>query len=411
LKEGAASENRVRRVGRRPAGRASPLCLAVLACGVSEALAGGARVARSDDYVTLRGQYYREPSTRVVQPVVEIAKDLPDGMDLNVHYLLDAITSASAASGPSGDNIFTELRNEAGIRVGKTWPRARLIAGYGYSAESDYWSHTVVAGLALRVWQDSGTLTFSTGLAFDQVGRRVLGSAPTPPLAPGAPCSPSGARTCPLDQQFGGVSYSQVLSPTLLAQVGYEFALLEGFLASPYRAVSGQGPEVVPDKRWRNAIAARAAKYFPSVAMGLQLHYRYYFDVYPGADPLASGGDPWRVRSHSVEGRVYARVSRDAEVRLTGRYYTQGAADFWCDQSVNPSCYTGRQLYTSDPKLSHMRTEYLEAKVYWEAARWRDLAFVGWFAAGTFELSYGRYWQSSSYGRADILQAGYTIPY
>jgi len=389
------------------------------------ALLAGSR-ATADNHVTLRMQYYREPSTRVVQPVVEIEKDLPYGFDVNTHVLLDAITSASAASGPAGDNIFTEVRDEAGIRVGKNWSRTRVTLGYSYSAESDYWSHVVAGGASFRVWGDTGTLSLSAGAGFDDVGKRVLGSAPTP-VATG-PCVPNGTRHCPLDQQFAGLSYSQVLTPTTVVQAGYELALLDGFLASPYRAVPQKGSEVVPDKRWRNAVAARVAQYIPEAGLGLQLHYRYYWDLYyklkwgvlptSASDPLSTtGGDPWDVRSHTIEGRVFKTVGRDTELRLTYRYYTQTSAAFWCDpnlaQTLGTSCYSNSAtaLFTTDPKLTPVSTHYLEGKIYWDAARWRGTPFAGWFSAGTFELSYGYYWESTSYVGAHVLQAGYTIPY
>jgi len=388
------------------------------------ALLAGYR-ATADDHVTLRMQYYREPSTRVVQPVVEIEKDLPGGFDVNTHVLLDAITSASAASGPAGDNIFTEVRDEAGIRIGKNWSRARVTLAYNYSAESDYWSHIVAGGLAFRLWGDTATLSVAGGVGYDDVGKRVLGSAPTPVIT--GPCIPNGTRHCPLDQQFAGISYSQVLTPTLVVQGGYELALLDGYLASPYRSVpQQQGGEVVPDKRWRNAVAARAAYYIPRIGMGLQLHYRYYWDQYyklkfgfvptSASDPLSTtGGNPWNVRSHTVEGRVYKTLGRDVEVRATYRFYSQGSAAFWCDPAgaaaMGSSCYTNAMLYTTDPKLTPVSTQYLEGKIYWDATRWRDTPFAGWFSAGTFELSYGYYWESTSYVGAHVLQAGYTIPY
>jgi len=389
------------------------------------ALLAGYR-ATADDHVTLRMQYYREPSTRVVQPVIEIEKDLPGGFDVNTHVLLDAITSTSAASGPSGDNIFTEVRDEAGIRVGKNWSRARVTLGYNYSAESDYWSHVVAGGAAFRVWGDTGTLSLSGGVGFDDVGKRVLGSAPTP--AATGPCVPNGTRHCPLNQQFAGLSYSQVITPTFVVQGGYELALLDGYLASPYRTVpQQQGGEVVPDKRWRNAVAIRGAYYFPSIGTGLQLHYRYYWDQYyqlkwgfvptSAADPLSTtGANPWHVRSHTVEGRVYKTLGRDVEVRATYRYYSQGSAAFWCDPAgaaaMGTACYpSGTNLYTTDPKLTPVSTQYLEGKIYWDATRWRDTPIAGWFSAGTFELSYGYYWESTTYVGAHVLQAGYTIPY
>ncbi|HEY4187370.1 MAG TPA: DUF3570 domain-containing protein [Polyangia bacterium] len=379
--------------------------------------------------MTLRTVYYREPSTRVVQPVVEIEKDLPDGFDVNTHVLLDAITSASAASGPAGDNIFTEVRDEAGLRIGKNWSRARVTLAYNYSAESDYWSHIFAAGAAFRVWGDTGTLSLSAGAGFDQVGKRVLGLAPTPAVNPGDPCVPNGTRHCALDQRFAGINYTQVLTPTVVAQVGYELALLDGFLSSPYRTVPQKGAlENVPDKRWRNALAARVAWYLPEKGLGFQLHYRYYRDFYfqyklgfiPtfATDPQATGGtDPWNISSHTIEGRVFKTLGRDVEVRATYRFYTQGAAGLWCDPAsalmMGTSCYSSSSttLYTSDPKLTPVRTQYLEGKIYWDATRWRGTPFAGWFAAGTFEFSYGYYWQNTTYVGAHVLQAGYTIPY
>jgi Protein of unknown function (DUF3570) len=361
-----------------------------------------ASAARADNHVTLRGQYYREPSTRVVQPVVEIEKDLPNGMDVNTHVLLDAITSASAASGPAGDTIFTEVRDEAAIRLGKSWSRLRLTLGYSYSAESDYWAHTVVAGGAVRLWGDSATLSFSLGGGHDTVSKRVQGAAPRPP------------DRMALRQAFAGAWYSQILSPTVLVQGGYETAFLDGYLGSPYRPVAAKGIEVVPDRRWRHALGARGAKYFPDSGTGFQVHYRYYFDVYPGSKAAFDGQDPWHVTSHTVEVRVFQRLTPTLEARVTGRFYSQGAAAFWCDVSQSASCLGDpirTNVYTSDPKLSSLSTKFLEGKLYWDAASWRGLPFAGWFAAGTFELSYGYYWQSTSYAGAHVLQAGYTIPY
>ncbi len=380
----------------------------------------GSRDARAESRVTVRGQYYREPSTRVVQPVVEMTADLPAGLDLSAHYLLDAITSASAAAGPSGDNIFTEYRSESGVGIGKTWSRVRVGAAYKYSGESDYWSHTLAASVAVRTWQDTGTLALSGGLGWDQVGRRPQGNAPVPMAAAGAPCAPNALHTCPLNSVFAGVGYSQVLSPTWLVQAGYEVVVLNGYLASAYRAVSPYGMEKVPDNRVRQTLSARAAKYFPWTRTGVQLHYRYYWDLkWDGSDPLLVArsaviddqSNPWQVRSHTAEARVFQAVGGDLELRVTGRYYSQGAANFWCDQRQDPMCYQGAQIYTSDPKLQPVGTVFVEGKVYWEATRWRDREFLGWFSDGTFELSYGMFFQDTAFATAHVLQTGYSLPF
>ena len=384
-----------------------------------------ANVARGDNHVSVRGQYYREPSTRVVQPVVEIASDLPAGIDVSAHYLLDAITSASVASGAAGDNLFTEYRNESGISVGKSWSRARVGAAYRYSAESDYWSHTLAVSAALRVWGDTGTVALSGGFGRDQVGRRIQGNAPDIAPIPGAPCLPSRLVSCPLNSVFGGVGYSQVLSPTLLVQGGYEVAVLNGYLASVYRAVPPYGDERVPDNRVRQALSVRGARYFAATRTGLQIHYRYYWDLkWEQSDPMllvssiagSDSGNPWQLRSHTVEARLFQGVGRDLELRFTGRFYSQGPANFWCDQAAAPGCYTGQPYRTADPKLQPVGTIFVEAKAYWQATTLRGRAFFGWFSEGTFELSYGVFFQdtflrSSAFGNAQVIQTGYSLPF
>ncbi|MES1166211.1 MAG: DUF3570 domain-containing protein, partial [Verrucomicrobiota bacterium] len=340
---------------------------------------------------------------------VEIAKDLPAGVDVTSHVLMDAITSASAASGPSGDNIFTEYRNEASLAVGKRWSRTALRAGYRYSAESDYWSHAWMAAASWRLWGDTATLAVTGGLGLDQVGRRVQGGAPTPPATPGAPCTPTGIRTCPLNSWFGGVGYSQVLSPTILLQGGYEFILMDGFLASPYRQVMGM-PERVPERRWRNAFWARAAFYLPRTKTGLQALGRLYWDFEDTTKPFAAD-DPWHVVSATAEVRAYQELGRDVEIRLTARGYLQGPANFYCDVGARPNCYVGKDLFTSDPKLGNVDSLYLEGKLYWEAVALREVPFFGWFSEGTFELSYGLFLQTTTFGTAHVLQTGYSLPF
>jgi hypothetical protein len=374
--------------------RAAAAVLAVWGTLVSGA------VVRGEDRVTIRGAYYREPSTRVIQPVVEITKDLPAGFDIDAHYLVDTITSASANAGVSVDNIFTEVRNEVGLGVGKSWARTRATLSYKYSAESDYWSHTVGASLARRFWGDTATVAASTGLSLDQVGFR--GRTPA--------CLSSAAASCPLDAVFGGLAYTQILSPVAIAQVNLDSAYLSGFQANPYRQVPNFGYEVLPDRRLRNAVSVRLAYYFPEPALGLQVQYRYYRDIYPGTS--TSGTDPWAVNAHTVEARVYHQLSRDLELRLLYRQYFQNSAAFWCDAIASPGCYmSDAAYYSTDPKLGPVRTEYPEAKLVWDAESLRPLRFFGWFAAGSFEISYGRYFQNTNFGNAQVLQAGYTMPY
>src|SRR5207245_2145365 len=136
------------------------------------------------------------------------------------------------------------------------------------------------------------------GLSLDTLGSRFR----TPD------CATPPSHSCPLTTTFGGASYTQILSPVALAQVSAETAYLSGFQGNLYRSVPNFGYERVPDRRLRNALAARVAYYIPGASVALRLQYRAYFDLFPGS---VAGGDPWRLQSHMLEGRVYRPLTRD----------------------------------------------------------------------------------------------------
>ena len=75
---------------------------------------------RAEDRISVRGAYFREASNRVVQPMMEVTKDLPGGYDIGGHFLVDAISSASIAQGALVDEVFTETRYEGSLSVGRT---------------------------------------------------------------------------------------------------------------------------------------------------------------------------------------------------------------------------------------------------------------------------------------------------
>ena len=194
-----------------------------------------------------------------------------------------------------------------------------------------------------------------------------------------------------------------------LAQVSLESAYIDGFQGNLYRQVPDLGYEKLPSTRLRNAFAIQGAYYIPSLSLALRLQYRFYLDAAPGD---SSAEDPWHIYSHTVELRVYKTLTQDLSVRLSYRQYYQWGANFWCNAIASPGCYPQDAIYYStDPKLGRMYTEYPELELIWQAEALRDVPVLGWIAAGTFTVSYGRYFQSTSFGDAHVLQAGYTLPY
>jgi hypothetical protein len=218
----------------------------------------GAGRAGANDYVVVRGAYYREASTRVIQPMVELQREAPGtGVDVAAHFLVDAITSASIAAGTQVDNVFTEVRDEVGLRARKRWQRSDLALSYRYSAESDYWSHGVAASFGHRFWEDTASVRLSVGRSFDTVaanGRLTVCRPDTDPM-----------RSCALNVWFGGISYSQVLSPVAIAQVSYEGAYVEATREIRNRMVSSlMRPEYVPSA----ACAMRSRRASPITCPG-----------------------------------------------------------------------------------------------------------------------------------------------
>jgi hypothetical protein len=388
------------------------------------AIAGAATLmfstgARADDYVSVRGAYYREASTRVIQPMVEVVRESPSGLDVAAHFLVDAITSASIAAGTSVDNVFTEIRDEAGLRIRKRWQRSDAIVSYKYSSESDYWSHSLGGSFGVRFWEDTAAIRLSLGHSFDTMTNKS--SNPT--------CQPNmPAAFCTLDTWFAGISYSQVLSPVAITQISYEAAYLDGFQGNVYRTVPSfnNQPEFLPPHRLRNAIAPRVAYYVPSTATGFQLHYRLYFDLYAG-DYLTQT-DPWRLVAHTVEARLYQQLTPTLEARLLFRYHHQNNANFYCappnkptqlpatefcaQATIPPTGYGPNAKYwTADPKLGPLDTQYPEVQLVWAAEALRDVPLLAWFSAGTVEISYGYYFQTTPFGNAHVLQTGYRLAY
>ncbi|HEX4460962.1 MAG TPA: DUF3570 domain-containing protein, partial [Polyangia bacterium] len=168
--------------------------------------------AFADDFVTLRGNYWRDRNTRVVQPEVELQKELPNGTLVGAHYLLDAITSASIAAGVTSDQPFTELRNEAGFVLGQRLGPALITGSYSYSSESDYWAHTASLGALLELNKKTTTLFATLSYGNDRVAQRM-----GPTLY-----NPVGG----LQSLRGILTATQIITPTLVGSLSYEIGIL-----------------------------------------------------------------------------------------------------------------------------------------------------------------------------------------
>ena len=381
-------------------------------------LLSSAQAAADMDAITLRGNYWRDRNTRVVQPSIDIAKQLPSGTQISAHYLLDAITSASVAAGVLRDQPFTELRNEAGFSLGQVVGPAVITGSYSYSSESDYWSHFAQLGVLWSLFQNNTILSASLGYSNDRIALRM---GPTS-------YNPIGG----LQTLRGVATLTQTLTRHLLLSASYEIGVLgfgnndNGFQANVYRLANlGGAParENVPLQRIRQAAAVALYWHIP-----LPSRFMPYLAFRPG---YRLYWDDWGLMSHTPELRMFVPTG-PFEWRLTGRYYTQNHVSFWATaDGVTPAylgadsggkycttCFLAQsrsaRFYTSDPKLGDMTSTFLEIAVLAHMTgvhKWKWLPGHDWLGAGIIQLSYGHYINSGDahvvFGDSEV--AGLTL--
>lgn len=370
----------------------------------------------AEDRVTVRGNYYRERSTRILQPMVDVSVDAPDErLTIGATYLLDAISSASIASGTTavtgGDNVFTEIRHEASGRLSSKLGPWMLGALFLYSTETDYQSRVLSASVGREFLQRSMTLTFGYGYQFDRIFRIFDGTGRRLPWCGGAiepMCSGGGAGVGSnlLQVHRFSLGYAHALHRTVLLGTQVEYENARGPQDNPYRGE--QIPNVLfethPLKRNRIAITPELWWHIPQAHMTLEPRYRFY-------------ADDWDVVAHAPELRVHFRVVRHLRVRLRYRFYTQSAAFFWRDdnqyQESTARCTdeTPEGCATADPKMDAFVSHTPGIQLTYELdglARYRGL---GWLENGWIQATYNHLFQTNRFGNARLGSMAFSLAF
>lgn len=119
------------------------------------------------------------------------------------------------------------------------------------------------------------------------------------------------------------LGFTQIINRRMLVQFNYSLSNVEGYLTDPFKIVSqldGDGYvqdyryEHRPDKRLKQTLYGQT-KYHFDVAIA-DFSYRYLWD-------------DWKIRSHTVDTRLYIPITTDMYIQPRFRFYQQDAADFY----------------------------------------------------------------------------------
>jgi hypothetical protein len=322
--------------------------------------------AYADDAVTLWGNYYKERSTRVIEPIATVTKDLPSDAQVSASYLVDQITSASVAAGVAQDQVFSEYRQEVQVSAKKRFEH--LItpgALFRFSHEPDYQSIAGGGELALALDRDDTVLRLYSQFQDDDVYHR---------FRPGFHDK--------LYTTLAGVGLTQVLLRNLIGGASLEAQFLHGYIQNPYRM------ENHPRTRNRYSVGAWLAyQYEPTRTTG-RIAYRFYRDT-------------WQITGHTLELEATQRILPVLSGVARFRWYGQDGAYF---DTLSDG------FFTTDPKLFPFTSRLYGAELRWTLA-FLDRTALDAFKESQIVPSYAYLDQNNAYGPAHIIQLGWYWPY
>ncbi len=364
--------------------------------------------AHADGELMSRAVYYKERSTRVIQPMLDGMFDVGTRGTLQAHFLVDAITSASAGSGAFG-KPFTEKRYEAGGRYTQELdgPHDSIIDLFRVSGEakgsteSDYRSYYIGARGEADLAQKNATIGIGGGVSFDKVDNSGAQSPMGGPLLECEGDKTAVHTSCPLTSYLVSGSASQILSPNALVAITYDLNKMDGFQSNAYRQVVTSGGFVAerhPYSRLRQAVALSSRYYFAPSETTFIAAYRFYHD-------------DWHITAHTPELRIVQQVGLSADAAFGYRYYTQTGAFF------APSAYGGRYpdptmtsvpYLTSDPKMTAYDGHILEAKL---GVLGQAFELDGLWAKARFEGILSYIVQHNRFGNAVEAHVALSVPF
>jgi hypothetical protein len=312
--------------------------------------------------------YYTEQDrVRIIEPVLQIKKEIGDGEFVTLKLIYDSMSGATpngavptnttqTFTSPSGEKTFVTQPHElplvefsdtrAAISADWELPHSRVLRGQynlNYSQETDYKSAGASAALAWDLNNKLTTFTAALGANYDQIKPRSgipteLGTAAalSTALFKSAEVEAEAEGDEDEDSDGGGgggktkngydamLGLTQVISRRTLMQFNLGFGKSSGYMSDPYKIVSvvdgttgvtqSYVHEKRPDSRTRNTLYWKTVYHLPEDVV--HVAYRYF-------------QDDWDIRSHTLDFTYRFKLGARAYFEPHYRYYTQTAAKFF----------------------------------------------------------------------------------
>jgi len=382
-----------------------PSLPAAKASGLSLALAAGLlllnpRQARAENSLGYKYEDYREDGGRIAVKTQNalVEQDLGPDQHLRVMGVIDAIAGATpnGQPAPAGSDqvVLTPLhdrRKAWNLDYSRQFTEMKFDLGLANSRESDYtstgWSVNTLTDLNQK------NTTLLAGVAGTQDRVKVF-------------YQPAWASKRGEDLIVG---VTQLLDPRTSVTFNLTAGQSSGYLSDQYKLVQKNiqvAPGVFlpftfaenrPDKRNRWIALAALNRAFPTLDGAIDASYRFYHDSF-GTD------------SHTLELQWLQHLGKNLILQPELRLYQQSAANFYYYQldqtTIIPSAGAPNRagpFYSSDYRLSAMRTMLYGLKLVWTAAARLqfDAAWEQYDMRGRDGVTPG-----SAYPRATLLTAG-----
>ncbi len=303
--------------------------------------------------------------TTIFEPEEEIVVSQGDRVTHRIWLPLDVVTAASPNSiAPPDVKSGASRRVDSGSFDWTTTYRAShtldLFLRSGIHVEQPLRSWTSGLGMRRAFADDASVLSASALTVFDWFDRFDIHGG-------------RHGRTT-RSATTGSIGFTQVLTPTTVANLNYGITVMEGQLGNTWNSVplanGTRGAELLPSTRTRHALVLRASQWLPWNG-ALRAYYRFY-------------ADDWGIAAHSIEGQLMQRLTPSVYVGGYYRFHRQTGASFFTTLAPLDA-----PLRVADSDLAPLDSQAVGGKIV------VDWPLAGLVRAVHLELAVERYFRTN----------------